>query len=809
MNDLTPEQQRAATYPGSVVVRAGAGSGKTRVLAERAVWLMEAGLRPRELVAVTFTEAAALELRGRIAQTLEARNQVWSKGALARLGEARIGTLHSLCATILREHPVESGVGPGFEIETAPGTERDLPNLDQALVQALKGEILPPWCHARTVRAWVEVLLSNEHTAEAAFVSQEQGGLAAQWKQLEAGLEGLGEVRGAINGVFKILNASGATDPQDPLEKARQAVIEVYARFGVTAGTGFEEDFDLLEWRSQITLILDGVRANAGRAGAWPQGKAPTLDALQRLRKLGDKEANLLGFERGSLEILPLLARIYGRVSHDLRTQRLTAGRVTFDDLERLALGALSQPQVRAFYHTRLRAVLLDEAQDTSPIQAELVRLLTGPQTTLTAVGDAQQSIYGFRRAAPELFTDLGRALGEVQLSGSFRALPALTEALGTYFLKRLSPGAVPFLPQQAYRNGDARQEALEWQIFERPTVALAREAEARHLAGRIQALHQEGYALSEMAILLRSRGDLAVYTRALRSAGLAYSLLGAAGGVDRPEIGDALALLHLLANPSDDLALVTVLRSPFASLSDGALYRLARSRAKGEALSDALERSPEQLVWLSTLLERRAHLLPARALKEGLERSGYLDALRFLPEGARSMANLQALVGWLRAQSDLPTAWDLVRRLEQIGLPLLSEALLGGEQAVTVSTVHGAKGLEYPVVFVPDLTRTLRKDTPSLLFNATQGVSVRRGENKNPSLYIRLEEEAQEREQLERERLEYVAFTRARDHLILSAAVTPKSRWAAERLEEALPLDGVLRSSSSSAVFISNEVLL
>ena len=139
MRGLTDEQQRAVTYPGSVVVRAGAGSGKTRVLAERAVWLMEAGLRPRELVAVTFTEAAALELRGRIAQTLEARTEAWSEGALARLGEARIGTLHSLCATILREHPVESGVGPGFEIETAPGTKRDLPNLDQALVQALEG----------------------------------------------------------------------------------------------------------------------------------------------------------------------------------------------------------------------------------------------------------------------------------------------------------------------------------------------------------------------------------------------------------------------------------------------------------------------------------------------------------------------------------------------------------------------------------------------------------------------------------------------------------------------------------------------
>ncbi len=794
MNPLTDEQRRAVTHPGSVVVRAGAGSGKTRVLAERVVWLLRHGLRPRELVAVTFTDAAALELRQRIGHTLALQGEAWSAQALERLGEARIGTLHRLCADILREHPVESAVGPDFEVmDAAEGARWLSAHLDPALLRAVANETLPSAFSAANWRSWCETLLGDEHAAEAAFVAQNRGGLTGQWATLEATLGRVAEVIRQVQELGALLKSSGATDPQDPLEAVRLRVLEVYARFGMVGEGGPEAPLDLLDWREAIGEALEKLRKNSGRAAAWPQGKQPTLDALHALEALGQKEAEALSFGRDSLAVLPLLERVYRRVSRDLLEQRLQAGQLNFDDLERLALGALLQPQVQAYYAARIRAVLLDEAQDTSPVQAEIVRLLCGEHASLTAVGDAQQSIYGFRRAEPALFAALGTALGEVSLAGSFRAAPALSAVLNAYFSLRIAEGGLPFVPQQALRPGDPLEVRLEWHRFERSSIPLARQAEAQFFAQRLATLCQSEYRPSQVALLLRSRTDLSLYTQALGAVGLPYTVGGGDGLFERPEVGDALSLLRLLADPLDDLALVSVLRSPFGSFSDASLFALAQGRAKGEALSATLGRASERLNWLSDLLLERAHLTPARALKRALEASGYLDVLRHLPEGPRARANLDALLGWLRARvTRTPSAWDLMRLLEGAPLPQLPEAAPSGIEALTVTTVHGAKGLEFEVVCVPDLTRKQPWDSPALRLDPQRGVAVRRGARGNPELYTQLEAEAKVREARERERLEYVAFTRARERLLLGASV--RSSWGAELLEAALPGVGVLR---------------
>ncbi|PYE52029.1 UvrD-helicase domain-containing protein [Deinococcus yavapaiensis] len=796
--DATPQQRAAVHALGSVAIDAGAGSGKTRVMAERIVRLLDDGVQPGQILATTFTMPAAAELRARVETYVAARDGARWQAVADALPLAQIGTIHALCARILREHPVEAGVGARFTVlDEAASNAWPKAHLPLALA-TLDDDALGS-VPVGVLRDVLEALLDDPVEANRSLDAFDETAWASARAQAVAQVVARQAERDrAWTTAVHALESAAANDPRDRLEQYRVAALQ--ALRGV-------ERRD--EQTRALTTALQGFRSNLGTASAWSKAdKALIGGALTQLRDLCKASDDEDAADVWALDAQRVVTRAWPVVLRELDRLKREQGVLTFADLERLALHALQHPHVRAYYHARWRHVLIDEFQDTNPTQwAILERVLAGG-ANVTVVGDEKQSIYAFRRADVTLFrTARERVAAErgvnVHLGTSFRTHAPLVSVTNAFFERRMPgpddtrPTAATFTPLTAHRavNPAEPLAPVEFHAVLGKGAPARRAAEANLLAARIQALIAEERLVhgpagarpvrfGDIAVLFRSRTDLAVYEAALFRAGIPYVVNGGRGLLYRPEVRDARTLLAWLAQPADDLLLASLLRSPYGRVDDADLARLARARTPEETLWQTLARQETLGARLTvarellrSLLDACAFLRPSRLLALADERSGCSVLMAATSDGERRLANLARFTGLVRAwQSeggiDLGAVNDRLRQLEVLDVPL-AEATLADEDAVTLTTIHGAKGLEYPVVFVPDLLRGKNNNTPSVLHDASVGVAVRVPgvpSAKQPSAYQALLEARQERERSEDERVWYVAFTRAADLLVLSA---------------------------------------
>ena len=812
---LTPEQAFIAEYHGSVAIDAGAGSGKTFVLTRRLLNLIVGGLRVEHLVAVTFSEAAAAELRERLQRLLddEARrhgheNVVRAAGTLAL---AQISTIHALCARIIRDHPVESGAGLRFEVmdeaQTTAWLDATLPTVLAELPASDFGDV-----PARVALEAVRAMLDDPHRAEAALATSlatHDGAL----ERLEAQLAQQAErEQGDWDAALRTLRAHAASDPGDALERARRAALDAA---DVTGSVGVRQ--------AAMAAALAGLRANAGTAKAWGAHKVTVLHAAQRLAQLSAPDS-VLSRALWQQRALPVIERLYRHAQRRLDALKAEQERLTFADLERLAAQALEHPDVQAYYAERWTAVLVDEFQDTSPLQWRIISALTAAGATFTVVGDEKQSIYGFRgadvrvfRTAREQVTERG---GERRdLSRSFRTHAPLVAVLNAFFAEfmpgPLSPSstAARFTPLTAYREENPSDSApCEFHVISGPQAkGQLRRAEADLLAHRIQSLLAEGRTVQDgehsrplsyrdIAILLRVRTNLNTYEHALFGAGIPYTVQGGRGLLARPEVRDLCQLLQFLARPDDDLALAATLRSPVVGWTDARLHGVG-DRAPRQSLWAALTAQGTAPALLVELLERRASSGASALIERALEASEHAVVMASLPDGPRRLANIDAFLALLHTwaqggEADVTRAALAVQRTLDLELPV-PEALLGTDDAVQIMTIHGSKGLEFPVVIVPDLLARGRADTSALLMDADHGLAVKvpgvKGADQ-PPLHRTLQDLMAERRAAEDERLMYVALTRAADVLILTATAKNSEVLATTQLSGMFPREDVLR---------------
>ena len=810
---LTPEQREAVERrDGSVFVSAGAGSGKTRVLVERFVAaVVEDGIEVDRLLAITFTERAAAEMRSRV------RERLLGLGERERARQAEgaaIATIHGFCSGLLHSNALVAGLDPEFTV------------LDQAAAGRL-------------------VLDAFDQALEA-FLDEARGtdalDLAASY--------GTDKLRAMVVTVHDRLRSLGRRPDLPPIEPPRdtgqrerflRAAAAAQRELAPHAGEGVTVDRALtrLEQCEEVLASADPDPAELAKLAV----KGGTTRALltPAFQELAEAHAGYLAYcdgRRASADhgLLARLLALFGDRYAELKEAR---SGLDFEDLQLRARDLLaSRPEVAGAVRARFEQVMVDEFQDTNQLQNEIVDLVS--QGNLFAVGDADQAIYGFRHADVALFRarrEVAEAGGRARsLRTSFRARPEVLAAVnsvfetvwagGGYEPLRAAPAASPTRPrvepavELLLVDGDrARwEDALGAEApFGETLAALTpwRAAEARLLARRISELAGPGrpFAYGDVAVLFRAGTEMSAYERAIAELGIPTYAHGGGGWWDAHQVLDLRAYLAALANPRDELALVMVLASPLvgASLGTIACIRL-RAKALGRGLWWALEQAflpegdgsggvadalaepeRERIEAFTTRFAAERRRAPRLSLEALIDRavtdSGYDLRVLAMPAGDRRLANVRKLMRLARL-FEADQGRDVRRFIDHLD----ERRLLGGregeapvegearEPAVRLMTIHAAKGLEFPVVCVADLGRAPMGDSGSGLEISEDGrlglrLASLSGDTRDSLDMQELKREQRARADEEEKRIFHVAMTRAREHLVLSGAVDAE-KW-------------------------------
>ena len=779
---LNPEQLEAVETTGSVFVSAGAGTGKTSVLVERYVRAVcERGIDVESILVITYTRKAAGELRSRIRAALRDRG----RPDLAReLDGAWISTIHGFCNRLLRTYPFAAGLDPRFR------------ELEDAGAAVLRGEAFE--------RA-LETFCSTGDT--------ERLRLLATYRA-----DGL---RRMLTGVYETLRSAG-----------RELVLELGER------PGLEDAIERL--RVEAALLAADVsatptqRRNSSEVlhvvveGSLPE-RLVDLSAFQcRGARAASFEQARKAAERAGLEELAahdrdLLQELLERFADEYAAAKRRESAVDFEDLQLAARDLLrDHAEIRDAMQLRFRLLMVDEFQDTNRLQCELIDLVAHPELTdVFTVGDEFQSIYGFRHADVDVFRERrAEASNLLALRSNYRSRPQVLAAVNYLFGDAFGEEYQPLAASAEFADpvfGHPVELLVTDKASYRDTGEHWRTGEARVIAARVHELVDSGAATAgEIVVLFAAGTDAERYEEALRLEGLPTYRATGRGYFGQQQVVDLLAYLRLLHNRYDDVALVTVLASPFVGVSNDALVLLRRG-APRRPLFTALERgvpenlSPEDERLMRAFLQRYERLVRA-STRIGLEAlcdrilsdHDYDLAVLARWDGSRRFANLLKLGRLARDYeairgADVAGFARFVRDQDALGAKELEAvAEEEGAGAVRLLTVHGAKGLEFKVVIVADAGRDVGgprgADEIVALSDGRFGfrmVHPTRGERKPVFDYDDVRDAAKERGQAERLRLYYVAMTRAIDRLIVSGAIDPERAadretpigWVLERL--------------------------
>ncbi len=845
----TPAQRQAVETRGArLLVSAGAGSGKTRVLVERFLRLLEEneGWQVADIVAVTFTEKAAREMTSRIRREIRSRiesstspdeRRRWREHRNA-LDSARIGTIHALCAAILRAHPAEAGIDPTFEVleEVAAATL-----LNQAIEEAIDqavGDAGSPEIEVFTrlstqeVRAILGSLIRQGERARLALARL--SGLSAD-EILRFQHDGLQQLKGetlhalitsdAWQQAAATVQRLRADDQTDRREICRAQVaqhLDRLAELHSDSPDGVAAFINLLFEIEASVDLRGGSKKKWASEADFNAVKAALTELRSQIRTARVLRLTLNEADALAAEVSQQLIGLFGRVQRRFASLKAEVAGLDFNDLEAITDRLLaSHPAVCARYtdpHTGLlRALMVDEFQDTSPLQKRILWALTPRSQEVFVIGDAKQSIYRFRGADVTVFQSAraefdctgGRIVG---LDTCFRSHTRLIEFANLVFSTILSQQSRYDTP---YEVMGARREPLH----PHPTVEIhiltqnpeaetrlntqaLREAEAQLIAAHLhhlieqaemQVLDDDGHPrpieYGDVALLFQASTNFETYEHALAEAGVPYVTIAGRGFYARQEITDLSHLLRFLASPIDELSLAAALRSPLFALSDETLLRL---RLTGRPLWNALndeslsvaEDEREALLFarksLNTLRAISGRVRAAELITHVLIETGYLATLMALPHGERRVANVEKFV----EQADaLPTATltDLVTRIEDLTFHEVreGEATIEEAGAVRLMTAHKSKGLEFPIVWIADATYMGARDRDRIATHADYGlgINVTRAadgleEEQRPAFFEALRQLEEQMDAAEKRRLLYVAATRAKDHLLVSGSL-------------------------------------
>jgi len=804
-----------------ILVSAGAGSGKTRLLVAYYVRaLIDEGIPAERLVAVTFTRKAAGELADRIRAELRSRGRpdlAWS------LDASSIGTIHSLCRRLIKERALEAAVDPAFgvlEAEAAALLE------DQASRQA-----------------W-EIVIEELEEVELEALACRGENLRTRIAPLYDRLRGMG---------LEVPHLDIATEASEEAARSRlvaaiNAALAAAAeldRQSATLKIDLDRLRDCLAWLESLAAVCEPETALDATAGFFPSKRTKALEPVfEPVRR----ELTCYRLALAEKQLRPLASamnKLLAEFHRQYEARKLQSGLLDFSDLELRARALVSEASESPSAGEDSTAgipglrVLIDEFQDTNELQCSILEGLAS--AGLLMVGDARQSIYRFRGADVDVFRRREAELERLSPEDPVGALHRLDvnyrsreEILG--FINRLFAQegflGVSFVPLQPPSPDEERVAPVERRPgvqaggpqappTTRRTAAVEilladrqrqgepgaqptslQEAEARALAERIRGLiDEEGYAQRDIVVLLPVQTYVDQYRQALLYCGVEVYVVRGKGYYSQEEITDVISLLQLLVNPHDDLALLSVLRSPLVGLSDDGLYLLGREgRRKRRSLwetvrggsADGLVGEDRRL--LAGFVELLAGLRSqvgrpglARLIDDSVNAYDYDLCLLASSDGKRRFANIRKLMrladDFEKLEGpDLAGFVTSLRSMDELSdregsAPTLAE----GEDVVRVMTVHQAKGLEFPVVILGGLGSDVSRGEWTEFVvgdDGRVGVFLKGSQHRTYETHdlhwgpaVEIVEGERRREHEEDVRLLYVAMTRAEERLILVGA--------------------------------------
>ena len=778
---MNEQQLLAVEAEGEVFVSAGAGTGKTAVLVERVVRAVcDRGLDVDSILVITYTRRAAGELRTRIRAAFAERG----RHDLAReLDGAWISTIHGFCARLLRSYPLAAGLDPRF---------RELEEAQAAVLRSEAfGEALAEFCAGEDPQR-LELLATYGSDGLRRMLTSVYETLRAAGRRLDLEVAPRPELGERV----EELRAAAGSLARDP--DATDAQLQ--------AASGLLELFDR-DLRPDRLMSLGMYKARGDRAAAY-------CDALAAVEQAALDEA--AARDRALLQdLLTLFAARYAEA-------KARESALDFEDLQLEARDLLrSQPDLREREQARFRSILVDEFQDTNRLQTEIIDLLRTPETELFFVGDEFQSIYGFRHADVQVFRERRDAVEQpLSLTLNYRSRPevlaAVNELFGSDFGSEFQElAAAAEFPDPVFGH------PVELLVTDKESYKDSgvhwRRGEARAVARRVRELVDAGAATPGEIVLLFAAGtDAEWYEDELRRAGLPTYRATGKGYFGQQQVVDLLAYLRLLQNRYDDVALLSVLASPFVGVSNDALALIRRVASRRplftgieHSMAPGLTERDERLLRAfrqryDRLVETMPRLSLERLCEQIVSEHDYDLAVLALWDGLRRYANMRKLARLARSYEELrgPDVEGFVRFVaeqEAVGArELEAVAEEEGADAVRLLTIHAAKGLEFKVVIVADAGRDRVPPSPDEIlalpdgrfgFRVADPVTAKR---RGAFDYEAVKEARQEAERAERLRLYYVAMTRAKERLIVSGSVdlgsdrevpTPIA-WVLDRLE-------------------------
>ncbi|HET6421853.1 MAG TPA: UvrD-helicase domain-containing protein [Geobacteraceae bacterium] len=831
-------KRKVFEFDRNIVVSAGAGSGKTAALVELYLRLLagETSLNRSvavdEIVAITFTEKAAAEMKERVREGAKKRAgqgesaSTWEQ-VLRSLPSASISTFHSFCSRILRENPVEAGIDPSFTVLDELASKTELAAAADEVIEAeLKvrsREILLlleqfPLTGAGPGKGLREHLidLHNERSSTGCELAAIQK-MSEDWMTVAEKhfAENVDTLRSHMVRVRNILNGKELV-----FHKKLRDLPELWEKHYLSTDSHDAPEI--------LAAMRDCIAGNWGKDKPFRDNLTECLDtldlALHQVRCGPTVEA-----------LLSLLEKL----EHNYQRRKANRSVLDFEDLQTGARDLLRRDaRLREEYRGRFAVVMVDEFQDTNRLQKELVELLCGPRQRLFVVGDPKQSIYMFRGADVTVFVHSQREVAEggghsLFFQESFRSREGIINLVNELFKGVMTGGGGDF--NVRYDSGDIlTSERRDWDgtpcvellsvegegnspVKRRTEAAAVSRMIRRMVSGEagVQVYDRRDMTdenvepvisyfprkprWGDIAILFRRFSNLKLFERELRRAGIPYYVVKGKGFYRCQEILDLLNFLKYLEFGGDIAALAAVLRSPLCGISDETLYLMGR-REKGlagwkdffnlqpgsgdESMRQGIEEADRaRLENLRRLILRlrplKDCLSPAELLEEIITGADFSSILLTTFQGGQKVANLRKLIEISRSLAEYRSGAlrNFINYLERLSEeePTEAEAVISveGGDVVRLMTVHQSKGLEFPVVFVPEIGAGRRPDNSPVRYDETRGIGIKAqfvGNEARPTLAF--EEIGRLRglkEDAESQRLLYVALTRARDYLVVS----------------------------------------
>ena len=854
LSDATARETIASNLDETLIVEAAAGTGKTTELVGRIVTILAEGRADvGEIVAVTFTEKAAGELKLRLRERLDraradagadATRRTRLDGALKGLEEAHVSTIHGFCADLLRERPVEARVDPLFEVLTESASAR---LFDEAFNRWLQEQLADPREGLR--RALRRTAFGGEdgpidRLRKAAWDLAQWRDFTTAWTRPP--FERQQQIEQALAEVHECAALTRhPTSTNDPLHVGTEPIRRLSDEIKLQRSSG-EDDHDYDGWEAALVdLSRDRILANAktGRGASYANGVARdrVLQARVALR------ARLDQFRMDAdADLAALLQRDLRGAIDRYDELKARAGALDFLDL---LLGARDLVRdnavVRQGFQTRFKRIFVDEFQDTDPLQAEILLLLAADDHaetdwrrarprpgTLFLVGDPKQSIYRFRRADVGVYREVCDRLATlgarlVHLNTSFRAVPEIQACVNNAFEPIMTGDAftlqAPYVALAPHRSALPNQPAIvalpvpepyKWRYVSAGAIE-------HSMPGAVGAfvewvLRESGWMVTErsgeapvavsakhICLLFRRfiswQNDVTrPYVEALEARAIPHVLVGGKAFHEREEVEAIRAALAAIEWPDDELSVFATLRGPFFAVGDEALlewtHRFGLTTPQGFRRAH-LHPFRVPAAFDGEILEELAHLRPIAdalmLLKRLHRRRNYVPVSETLHEllgATRAHVGFALRTGGEQALANAFHVAELARQFETGGgisfrgfvdeLRVAAENAVAAEapileedsDGVRMMTVHKAKGLEFPIVILADLTCKLSRAEAGRWINPDQNLCALKLGGWAPMDLLLHDAEEAARDRAEGERLAYVAATRARDVLVVPA---------------------------------------